>query len=87
NEWILNDTYPDEQRMQHLYLYHVPTGRKVTLGRFYSPPQYTGEWRTDTHPRFSPDGRKIVIDSAHAGNGRQLYCIDISKIVGLKPVK
>ncbi|MHC4344800.1 MAG: hypothetical protein ACYSUP_08965 [Planctomycetota bacterium] len=23
NEWILNDTYPDEQRMQHLYLYHV----------------------------------------------------------------
>ncbi|MHC4192110.1 MAG: hypothetical protein ACYSUB_20970 [Planctomycetota bacterium] len=82
NEWILNDTYPDQQRMQHLYLYHVSTGKKITLGRFYSHPQYTGEWRTDTHPRFSPDGRNIVIDSTHAGNGRQLYFIDISKIVG-----
>ena len=28
-----------------------------------------------THPRFSPDGRKVVIDSAHEG-GRQLYLID-----------
>ncbi|MHC4156616.1 MAG: hypothetical protein ACYST6_17090 [Planctomycetota bacterium] len=68
--------------MQHLYLYHVLKGEKITLGRFYSPPEYTGEWRTDTHPRFSPDGRNIVIDSTHRGNGRQLYLIDISKIVG-----
>jgi len=82
NEWILNDTYPDKQRKQHVYLYHVATGKKTPLGHFYSPPEYKGEWRCDTHPRFSPDGRSIVIDSPHGGNGRQMYLIDISAITG-----
>ncbi|MFQ6034301.1 MAG: hypothetical protein ACE5NM_00435 [Sedimentisphaerales bacterium] len=82
NKWILNDTYPDKQRKQHVYLYHVATGKKVPLGHFYSPPQYKGEWRCDTHPRFSGDGRSVVIDSPHGGNGRQMYLIDIGAIVG-----
>jgi hypothetical protein len=81
NKWILNDTYPDRQRKQHVYLYNVATGRKVPLGSFYLPPQYKGEWRCDTHPRFSPDGRSVVIDSPHGGTGRQMHIIDISKIV------
>ena len=81
NEWILNDTYPDRDRLQHPYLFHVATGRKVPLGHFYSPPEYKGEWRCDTHPRFSPDGRMVVIDSPHTGTGRQLHLIDISGIV------
>jgi len=81
NNWILNDTYPDEERYQRVYLYHVPSGRTVTLGRFFLPPEYKGEWRVDTHPRFSRDGRQVVIDSAHGGAGRQLYLIDISDIV------
>ncbi|MBM4081750.1 MAG: hypothetical protein FJ278_18745, partial [Planctomycetes bacterium] len=34
NEWILNDAYPDKERKQELYLYHVPTRRKVALGKF-----------------------------------------------------
>jgi len=80
-EWILNDTYPDERRMQHVYLYHVKTRRKVPLGQFHTPPEYTGEWRVDTHPRYSPDGRCIVIDSPHEGNGRQMYLIDASGIL------
>jgi hypothetical protein len=82
NEWILNDTYPDNQRLQHPYLYHVATARKYPLGHFHAPPVYAGEWRCDTHPRFSPDGKKVVIDSPHGGNGRQLYLIDIRGIVG-----
>ena len=82
NKWILNDTYPDKQRKQHVYLYHVATGKKVPLGHFHSPPEYRGEWRCDTHPRFSPDGRSVVIDSPHGDNGRQMYLIDISDIVG-----
>jgi len=81
-EWILNDTYPDRQRNQLPFLYHVATGRVVPLGHFHSPPQYTGEWRCDTHPRVSRDGRKIVIDSPHAEEGRQLHLIDVSEIVG-----
>jgi hypothetical protein len=82
NKWILNDTYPDKNRNQNVYLYNVATGKTVPLGHFYLPPEYKGEWRCDTHPRFSPDGRSVVIDSPHAGNGRQMYLIDISSIVG-----
>ena len=81
NEWILNDTYPQEG-FQHVYLYHVPTGREVSLGHFRAPPQYVGEWRCDTHPRHSRDGRMVVIDAPETGSGRQLHLIDISGIVG-----
>ncbi len=81
NQWILCDTYPDGQRLQHPYLYHVPSGKRHALGHFLSPREYANEWRCDNHPRFSPDGRKVVIDSPHAG-GRQLHLIDISGIVG-----
>ena len=82
SKWILNDAYPDKERNQNVYLYNVATGKTVPLGHFYLPPEYKGEWRCDTHPRFSPDGRSVVIDSPHAGNGRQMHLIDISAIVG-----
>jgi hypothetical protein len=81
NRWILCDTYPDAKRLQHPYLFEAATGRRVPLGHFLLPREYAGEWRCDNHPRFSPDGRKVVIDSPHAGQGRQLYLIDISGIV------
>lgn len=81
-EWILNDTYPDKtDRLQTLYLYHVPTNRKVILGKFYEPPQFQGEWRCDLHPRISRDGRMVFFDSTHEGERRQMYSIDISSIV------
>ncbi|MBL8211145.1 MAG: hypothetical protein JNK87_10560 [Bryobacterales bacterium] len=80
NRWILNDTYPDRDRLQHVYLYDLETKQRVPIGDFRSAPEYTGEWRCDTHPRFSPDGRKVVIDSPHAG-GRQMYLLDISSVV------
>lgn len=85
NEWILNDTYPDKDRRQHPYLYHVPTGKRVPLSHFLSPPEYTGEWRCDLHPRSSPDRTKVVIDSTHEGKGRQLYLIDISGLLQNEP--
>jgi hypothetical protein len=81
NEWVLNDTYPDKENLQHVYLYHIPTNRRVPLGDFESKPPYRGEWRCDTHPRASRDGKFVCIDSAHAG-GRQMYLIDIRGIVG-----
>jgi hypothetical protein len=80
--WILNDTYPDRQGKQNPYLYEVKTGRRVPLGHFDSPAEYAGEWRCDLHPRFSPDGRKVTIDSPHRGNGRQIYLMDIGAVVG-----
>jgi hypothetical protein len=79
-EWILNDTYPDKERVQHPYLFHAKTGRKVALGHFLSPKEYTGEWRCDTHPRFSRDGKLVCIDSPHVGPGRQMHVIDVGGI-------
>jgi hypothetical protein len=81
-EWILNDTYPDKERRQTVYLYHVPTGRRIDLGRFHSPPEYMGEWRCDTHPRCSRSGKLVCIDSPHARHGRQLHLLDISGVLG-----
>jgi len=83
NGWILNDTYPEgKERKQNTYLYHVYTGRRVPLGHFHLPAEYTGEWRCDTHPRFSPDGKLVCIDSPHTGEGRQMHLIEIGGIVG-----
>ncbi len=84
NQWILNDTYPDRKnREQHPHLFHIPTKKRVALGHFHLPREYSGEWRVDTHPRTSRDGSKVIIDSAHEeGLGRQLYLIDVSDIVG-----
>jgi len=79
--WILCDAYPNKKREQVPYLYHQPSHRRVDLGAFYSPPEYRGEWRCDTHPRTSNDGRLVVIDSPHQ-HGRQLHLIDISGIIG-----
>ncbi|MHC4878274.1 MAG: hypothetical protein ACYTGL_17625 [Planctomycetota bacterium] len=82
NEWILNDTYPHPvTRHQRPYLFHVPSGRRVELGVFRSPLAYIGEWRCDTHPRSSNDGRTVAIDSPHTGKGRQVHLIDIGNII------
>ncbi len=82
NNWVLNDTYPQgDERLQDLYLYHVPSDRRVDLGRFHAPPAYTDTLRCDLHPRSTPDGSKIAIDSAHGGNGRQMYLFEVGKVV------
>lgn len=81
NEWLLTDTYAHgEQREQKLFLYPIPTGKTDVIARLHSPTEYQGEWRCDAHPRFSRSGRKVVIDSAHGGNGRQMYLMDLSEI-------
>ena len=82
--WILCDAYPaGDPRHQPLYLYQVTSGRRLELGAFPAPAQYTGEWRCDLHPRSSPDGRFVLIDSAHAGDGRQIYRIDVDDITDI----
>jgi len=81
NNWILNDTYPDKDRIQHVYLYHIPTRKRIPIGDFYLDPKYKGEWRVDTHPRSSPDGTRLVVDCPNGEQGRQLVLMDISEIV------
>jgi len=80
NRWFLSDTGPDKDRLQHPFLFDTKTEEIHPLGHLYSAPEYTGVWRCDTTPRFSPDGRKVVLDSPHGGNGRQMYLFDVGGI-------
>lgn len=81
-KWILNDTYPKtRERIQTPHLYEVASGNRIDLAELHLPAAYTGEWRVDTHPRFSPDGKLVCVDAPVVGQGRQLHLIDISEIV------
>ncbi len=83
NKWIAYDTYPDKARQSHLYIIRNDLemrSQKILVGKFYSPLEFNGYNRCDLHPRWSPDGKYISIDSAHEGT-RKTYLIDISKII------
>ncbi len=81
-KWILNDTYPKtRERIQTPHVYEVASGNRIDLAELHLPAAYTGEWRVDTHPRFSPDGKLVCVDAPVVGQGRQLHLIDISDIV------
>jgi hypothetical protein len=89
-EWILTDTYNMDGYI-YLYMYHIPTKKFVPLDKlafklggelFTANP---GIFRVDLHPRFSPDGKFVSIDSSHEGLGRQMYLIDISSIINNPP--
>ena len=82
NQWILNDTYPQGKgRLQTPHLFHIASKRRHHLGAFHLPQVYSGEWRVDTHPRFSPDGKWVCIDAPYKAQGRQLHLIDIRQLV------
>ncbi len=79
-EWILNDTYPDENRQQTVYLYNTKTGKRYDIAKLYMQKYDSHEFRCDTHPRSTPDGKRVIVDSAHSGE-RQIYMFDVSEIV------
>ena len=78
--WVLNDTYPDADRMQTLMVYRPADDRRVEVGRFTLTPELSGPVRCDLHPRWNRDGTKVCIDSAHVEARRQLYVVDVSAI-------
>jgi hypothetical protein len=78
--WVVTDSYADLDRLRALILFEVSTGRKQVAGRFFSPWAFEGPNRCDLHPRWSPDGRSICIDSAHTGR-RGVYLVDCSSVI------
>lgn len=89
-QWILSDTYPQklpgtDQRVQTPHLFHIASGRRIDLGHFPVGENYRGEWRVDTHPRYSRDGSLVCIDAPDGKRGRQLHLIDISELVQSPP--
>lgn len=78
--WVLNDTYPDKERNQHLMLVKAATGRRYTLNAFHSPPRFTGPVRCDLHPRWDRTGTKVCVDGCHEPQ-RQVYVLDVAEVV------
>jgi len=71
--WMVTDTYPNGKlREQKLYLMDMRTEAVLSLGRFVEPPKFTGHWRCDLHPRWSPKGDLIGFNSTYTGS-RQVY--------------
>ena len=90
-EWILTDTYNMDGYI-HLYMYHLASERLVPLAKLESHLkreqvfESASYYRIDLHPRFSPDGRTVSIDSSHEGLGRQVYLIDVGEIMDNPPM-
>ncbi len=78
--WLLTDSYPDRARRQHLLLYDLEQHRLQQIGSFLAPWEYSGAARCDLHPRWSPDGTMLSIDSAHSGI-RRSYMLDVSALL------
>lgn len=79
--WMLTDTYPNSADERTLILFDMASGRRIDIGQFHSPPELAGPLRCDLHPRWSRDGKRISIDSAHTGT-RQIYALNVSEVTG-----
>lgn len=76
-QWMVTDRYPSgPERMRNLYLMNANTEAISLLSRWHEPPQYSGEWRCDLHPRWSRDGKRLCIDATSSGL-RQVYVIEL----------
>ncbi len=83
-DWIMGDTYV-LGGVQHLFLFHRPSGLFVPLARLRSTAPSDGIYRVDLHARCSRDGRIVSIDATHEGLGRQMYILDIGHILDHPP--
>lgn len=84
DDWILGDTYVLDG-VQHLFMFHRPSGLFVPLARLKSTGPSGGIYRVDLHARCSHDGRIVSIDATHEGSGRQMYIMDIGHILDHPP--
>lgn len=65
--YMLSDTYADSAGFRSLILHDLNSNKTFVLGRFFSVYNKCA-WRSDLHPRFSPDEGTIMIDSNHSGH-------------------
>jgi hypothetical protein len=81
-DWMIADTYHDKDGNQNPFLYHIPSGTVKPLAHLFTPSEYRGgEFRCDLHPRLARSATRVIVDSVHGGNGRQMYIADIGELV------
>jgi len=85
SQWIVTDIYLGRDRKRSLILYDIFNQKLHIVGKFFSGWQFDGTNRCGLHPRWSPDGNWIAIDSANTGR-RGLYFIDLKGIIADSPV-
>ena len=72
--WLAADTYP-QNGFQRLAVVRVSDGAIAEVGRFrHQPESDLVEVRCDLHPRWSPDGRELSVDTIHDGP-RRIYSL------------
>ena len=78
--WMATDTYPGGKlREQRLFLMDMRTEAVLPLGRYIEPSEFRekgGASRCDLHPRWSPSGDMIGINSTFTGS-RQVYIFQL----------
>ncbi|MFH1966093.1 MAG: hypothetical protein ABIJ42_11210 [Acidobacteriota bacterium] len=79
NRFILNDSYPDQDRISHVMLYDTEEKKVIPVADFLMPAEYQGEWRCDLHPRSSRNEKYVAVDAPYENSGRQILLIDISQ--------
>lgn len=60
------DTYPLKDRCRRLFVYAMGSGQHIEVARLFSAWKNEGASRCDLHPRWSPDGYAVSVDSDHA---------------------
>ena len=69
------------QKMATTRAFEETAAKLFTLGKFYLSTPPSIDLRCDLHPRWSRDGKYVCIDSAHENAQRQIYLLDVSRIV------
>ena len=81
-KWMVTDTYPSKDGLyeQKLYLMNMKSEAVVSMGRYIHHPEFTpnkkNDARCDLHPRWSPMGDMIGVNSVTTGE-RQIYIIHL----------
>lgn len=65
---FVSDTYPNLFGFQKLFIYSILKKKIIWKKYIYSPYKYRGIVRCDLHPRWSNDGKKILIDYVNSSN-------------------
>jgi len=76
-DWMVSDTYPDQNGNHPLFLYQLSTETRLQVAHFRHDPEISGDTRCDLHPRWSRDGRTIGVDCS-MNHDRQMYLVDVS---------
>lgn len=73
---VISDTYPDKQRLSHLYKLSKKTGKETKIASFFQPFRFRGDKRIDLHPRYSSVSDSVYVDSGHSGT-RHAYKLEL----------